>query len=305
MNRLTFLFLIGLTITIAAQGQMQIVIPKADSLRNEGDLKGALVEFKKMYLANPRNKTTIYNYACALSLDGQNDSSFKYLNLRILRDTSSSALTDPDFLPLRQDERWNEFENKLISMLQIQCKNCFKDLDYCKALWKMKALDQAYYSEINIAEKKIGKSTTVVSALWELKNRINNQNQKELETLIEKKGWPKISQVGNNAANAAFLVIQHSDNDKQKKYLPTIKKLCEEKEASWQNYALMYDRIQIGDHKPQKYGSQVNFNQATNKWELSPLEDETKVDEWRKEVGLEPLADYVANWGIKFAPQKK
>ena len=36
--------------------------------------------------------------------------------------------------------------------------------------------------------------------------------------------------------------------------------------------------------------------------ELYPLEDESKVDEWRKEIGLEPLKDYLARTGIKYVP---
>lgn len=39
--------------------------------------------------------------------------------------------------------------------------------------------------------------------------------------------------------------------------------------------------------------------------ELYPLEDETKVDEWRKELGLEPLAEYLARLNIKFQPKQK
>jgi hypothetical protein len=35
------------------------------------------------------------------------------------------------------------------------------------------------------------------------------------------------------------------------------------------------------------------------------LLDETKVDEWRKEIGMQPLAEYVSRWEIKFEPKKK
>ena len=123
--------------------------------------------------------------------------------------------------------------------------------------------------------------------------------------LVEEKGWPKNTEVGGKAASAAFLIIQHSDAQKQKKYLPMIEQLCKEKEASWQSYALMYDRIQTSDNLPQKYGSQVKYNTTTKKYELLPLLDETKVDEWRKEIGMQPLATYLANWDIKYEVKKK
>jgi hypothetical protein len=48
-------------------------------------------------------------------------------------------------------------------------------------------------------------------------------------------------------------------------------------------------------------------NRATGESLLYPLEDETKVDEWRKETGLEPLKDYLKRTNIKYVPstQKK
>lgn len=67
----------------------------------------------------------------------------------------------------------------------------------------------------------------------------------------------------------------------------------------------MYDRIQTNENKPQKYGSQIKYNEATKSYELFPLLDETKVDEWRKEIGMRPLSEYVARWNIKFEPKKK
>jgi hypothetical protein len=282
-----------------------VISSTADSLRDEGDLEGAIVEFGKIYANNPTDQNNIYNFACALSVMGKSDSAFKYLHKSIEMDTSTSALTDPDFIPLRKDKRWGEFENKLIAALNIKFNNPYKDIEYAKTLWRMQALDQAYYGDIEIAEKKIGMKSSVVKALWELKHLYNEKNQQELEKLIDTKGWPKISNVGNKAAGAAFLIIQHSDYEKQKKYLPTIEKLCTEKEASWQSYALMYDRIQTNENKPQKYGSQIKYNEATKSYELFPLLDETKVDEWRKEIGMRPLSEYVARWNIKFEPKKK
>ena len=277
----------------------------ADSLREEGDLNGAIQEYKKMYVSDPKDQNNIYNYSCALSAIRQKDSSLKYLYLATKMDTSVIALIDPDFIPLKEDKAWDVFENKLISMLTIKNKKPFKDIAYAKTLWRMSALDQAYYSDIEIVEKKIGANSSVAKDLWDLKRMINDKNQSELAILIEQKGWPKISNVGNRAATTAFIIIQHSDLEKQKKYLPTIEKLCREKEADWSEYALMYDRIQVSENKPQKYGSQVKYNEQTKSYELYPLEDETKVDQWRKEIGMIALADYVATWNIQFKPKNK
>ena len=304
MKKIIFILSLLSFAFIKVNAQFEIRLSTADSLRQNGDMIGALQEFKKIYAKNPTDQNNIYNYACALSITRQADSAFKYLNIAVNMDTSTAALTDPDFLYIMENHKWDAFENRLIPMIEKKFKNPYKDIEYAKKLWKMQALDQAYMSDLDIVEKKIGKNSSVTIALWDLKDNINKQNQIELETLIATKGWPKKSEVGGTASGAAFLIIQHSDNEKQKKYLPVIKKLCEEKEAAWQSYALMYDRIQISDNKPQKYGSQVKYNDQTKKYELYPLEDEEKIDEWRKEVGLGPLSEYASHWGIVFTPKK-
>ena len=275
----------------------------ADSLRDEGDIPGALAEYKKIYFQNPGDQHNIYNYACALSINKKIDSSFKYLNIAVKMDTSVASLIDPDFLTIREDGQWQDFENNLISMLNIKYKRPFNDIEYAKVLWKLRAWDQAVFAEITIAGRKTGMKSSVVEVLWKFKFMIQENNQKELEELITLKGWPKIKDVGSEAAMGAYLVAIHSNDGSQKKYLPFIRQRCEENELSWQRYANIYDRCLYNENKPQKYGTHTRFNELTNSQELYPLEDETKVDEWRKELGLEPLAEYLTKFNIKFQPK--
>ena len=276
---------------------------------NEGNIPEAIVQYRRLYSLNPKDKNVVYNYACALSIDNsvikQFDSCFKYLNIAIELDTSVIALTDPDLIPAREDKKWDVFENRLISMVNIKYNNPYKDIEYAKALLKLGAYDQAYFNEIGIVFRKFGMRSSVASALWRLKFMIQEKNQKELEQLVAAKGWPKIEDVGSEAAMAAYLVAMHSNDGSQKKYLPVIKQRCEENELPWQRYANIYDRCLFNENKPQKYGTHTRYNDLTKSEELYPLEDETRVDEWRKELGLEPLAEYLARFNIKFQPKQK
>ena len=61
--------------------------------------------------------------------------------------------------------------------------------------------------------------------------------------------------VGPEAAFAAFLVIMHSEDGAQKKYLATIKTICEAGELPWERYAGIYDRSLFNDGKPQRFGT--------------------------------------------------
>lgn len=302
------LFLLVLTIMVVETTYSQpqpLARSIADSLREEGDIKGAIDEYNKAYLKNPGNKVILYNYACALSIGMQIDSCLKYLNKVIEKNASIAPLVDPDFLNAREDKRWIDFENKLVSLLNGKANVPIVDVEYAKKLWCLMALDQAYMYEIGIAVRKLGFTSPVVIALQKLKDVTNQRNQQYLEELIAKKGWPKISEVGQEAAGTAFYIVQHSNADLQQKYIPILKKLCEEKEASCIHFAMLYDRMKMNQNLPQRYGTQMNLdNRITGAVELYPLEDAAKVDEWRKELGLEPLKEFLAKMNINYDAKK-
>lgn len=276
----------------------------ADSLRLSGNLKGAAAEYKKKWNTERNNYLQLACYVSVEAIQGNKDSCFKYLPVLLSMDTSLDLLTDPDLINIKDDKRWNLFEDKVANAVVLKYKKPYKDLEYAKILWRMYALDQAYYTDMEMEEKINGPASPLISELWKKKKSINEQNQTQLLKLIKEKGWPKLSDVNGRAASSAFLIIQHSDIEKQKQFLPTIEELCKVNEANWESYALMYDRIQMEEGKPQKYGSQVTRKKGSDKWELHPLLDETKVDEWRKECGMGPLADYLSNFEINFVPKK-
>ncbi|MBE9489941.1 MAG: hypothetical protein IMY67_06580, partial [Bacteroidetes bacterium] len=62
------------------------------------------------------------------------------------------------------------------------------------------------------------------------------------------------------------------------------------------------DRILVNENKPQIYGMQFRYN-TERKLEPFPIIDPEYVDQRRKEIGLEPLKDYLKrkinyNWTI-------
>jgi hypothetical protein len=278
-------------------------VSKADSLFNEGNIKEAVSEYKKMYRLKPGDKKLVYNYACALSREGQIDSAFKYLNISVSIEPDTRALTDPDLLVLREDKRWAGFENSLIALLNTKSGNPIKDVEYAKDLWWLLCMDQYCFYETTIAVKKLGPDSPVVSALRRLQKMQNQKNLEELEVLLQEKGWPKRSEVGPEAAGAAFFVIQHSNAEAQQKYISMFEKRCRENEANCNQYALMFDRMRMNQKLPQRFGTHQYLDPSEGRTdELYPLEDESRVDEWRKELGMEPLRDYLIRSNINYKP---
>ena len=146
--------------------------------------------------------------------------------------------------------------------------------------------------------------SSVVEAIWKLKFLVQKRNQLELEALVAQKGWPRVGQVGREAAMAAYLVVMHSSDGLQRRYLDTIKTICEAGELPWVRYANMFDRSRFNDNLPQRYGTHTRYNEQTKSEELYPLEDESKVNEWRKEVGLPSLQEALKPLNLTFEPKK-
>lgn len=312
------LLLLFPTVVKAQEGGFEMILTPGDSAKQAGNMVAA-VDFYKEGIYSGKGaaaakgsidrvvyQADLYNLSATFSRLGQQDSAVIYLTRFVIEsnDSVGEALSDPEFYKIRTAAGWAKLENLMLKNYIAKNKLVIKDLAYAKKLWELRAIDQAYYQDITIAEMKTGKSSPVTLGLWDLKRKLGDENLRTLEALITKKGWPKISEVSKGPASTAFLVIQHATLKKQQQYLPVIKKLCEAGEARWQDYALMYDRIQTDIDKPQRYGSQVRYNNETGQHELFPLENAEKVDEWRKEVGLNPLSEYLANWKIAWPPTK-
>ena len=121
---------------------------------------------------------------------------------------------------------------------------------------------------------------------------IDAANTARLQEIVEEHGWPGSELVGLDGARGAFLIVQHATHDVQKALFPLVETGYREGVVSGPSYALLLDRILVGDGRPQVYGSQAAF--LDGELVLEPIEDEANVDVRRAEVGLPPLAEYVA-----------
>jgi hypothetical protein len=121
---------------------------------------------------------------------------------------------------------------------------------------------------------------------------IDRKNTARMKEIINQRGWPGKSLVGEDGAHAAWLLIQHADKDRdfQKHCLKLLKQAVKAGEASGTDLAYLTDRVLVAEKKNQLYGTQ--FRQVDGKMEPYPFEDETNVDRRRKEVGLPSLAEY-------------
>ncbi len=307
MRFLPVIFILLVSLSSGAQPIVSFGSSPADSLRNSGDLKGAIDAYRQELTRSPGNLIAAYNLACAFSVDGQRDSAFRYLWPYLKADTDAvtlDMLTDLDLWSLHSDMRWRQLEQERLYRYQLKNGYPIKDEAFALLLQELKNNDQYYRQQLAVAERLHGPQSKEVRHLWTMQSDADKRNQAVLFKEIARKGWPKISEVGKEGAATAFLIVQHSNLATMRKYLPLIKNLCGRGEARWQDYALMYDRVETMEGRPQLYGSQVQRRKGQKEWTLYPIANEEDLEERRRKMGLKPMGEYAATWGIKYVPKR-
>ena len=102
--------------------------------------------------------------------------------------------------------------------------------------------------------------------------------------ILSEGGFPRRSQVGEFATLAVCMVFQHNSLEQQKEFLPQLEEAVSNGDVEPAYLALLKDRIDVREGRPQKYGTQIAPD-----GKLCPLQDASRVNEWRQEVGLPPL----------------
>src|ERR1051325_6464037 len=136
---------------------------------------------------------------------------------------------------------------------------------------------------------------------------IDTANTKRMQAIVNLYGWPGPELVGQDGSEAAFMLVQHADLAFQQKMLPLVEKAYRSGGLTGQDYALLMDRVRVGEGKPQVYGTQAKRFEEWNGQEptLQPIEDEANVDKRRAEVGLPPLAEYREMLKRMYFPQSQ
>lgn len=118
-------------------------------------------------------------------------------------------------------------------------------------------------------------------------------NTAELQRLIARYGWPRRDTVGAESDDAAWLLVQHADLDRpfQKRMLALLDRLRHDGGTAEKHYAYLYDRVAVGEGRPQRYGTQGGCRDGA--WRPDPIEDEEGVHARRREAGIMTLAENI------------
>ena len=124
----------------------------------------------------------------------------------------------------------------------------------------------------------------------------DRERTERLQEIVDEHGWPTLSMVGKEGATAAWVIAQHADFDVelQEEILGLMHDAGDDVDAS--EVAYLEDRVAVNQGEPQRYGTQVRCVPGGGVEPATPLVDEAAVDDLRAEAGMDPLADYFAEF---------
>ena len=198
----------------------------------------------------------------------------------------------------------SEFEKTINERWEKSAKDSGIDLELMAEFNEIQRTDQEQRGYMREVQDKYGWDSPQMDSLWNIQTATDETNLARIEEVIEEYGYPGKSLVGANNMGTAFLVIQHSNQETQEKYLPLLKQAADDGEERWSSVALLIDRILLGQGNNQVYGSQINTDQETGEYFFGPIENPFQIDSIRNTVGLGPLQDYADHWDFKWDPSK-
>ena len=279
------------------------LVKNAYSLYNSKDYKNSAETYTKAFKSNGWKglSNDRYNAACSWALASVPDSAFFQLNriATLMNYTNLGHIsTDSDLFSLHDDNRWKPLLEKIK-----------QNKDKVEAKWNKPLVarldsiytdDQKYRQQLKEIEKKFGWDSKEMQSHWKIITEKDSLNLIKVKAILDKYGWLGPDEISDQGNSTLFLVIQHSDQLTQEKYLPLMREAVKNGKAKGSSLALLEDRVALGQGKRQIYGSQIGRNQETKNYFVLPLDDPENVDKRRAEVGLGLLAEYVKRWNIKW-----
>ncbi len=120
--------------------------------------------------------------------------------------------------------------------------------------------------------------------------------------MIDANGFPDHDMVGEEATHKFWMMVQHMDGypNFQMQVLRRMSGPVDQNKASSKDFAYLTDRVLINQQRPQHFGTQVYYDNVAKTYKPHPVDDITRTNERRAEIGLAPLDDFLANTNEKY-----
>ncbi len=132
---------------------------------------------------------------------------------------------------------------------------------------------------------------------------VDPKNTARMKEIVAEIGWPTVSKVGSDASVGAWLLVQHADREVEfQEHCLNLMKQEKEGEVVLRDVAHLEDRVRLNKGLPQLYGTQ--FRWTKNNEPIQDIEDRENVDERRKAMGLNTLAERIEEMYVKYKMER-
>ncbi len=125
---------------------------------------------------------------------------------------------------------------------------------------------------------------------------VHRRNGDRLSEILDQLGgWPGWQLVGEEGSEAAFLIAQHdiANPPLLRRSLVLYSAAVDIGDADPAKLAPLEDRIRYFEGRLQRYGTHWGWDEAGEFAPWPPVEEADRVDEYRRELGLPPLAEAI------------
>lgn len=131
---------------------------------------------------------------------------------------------------------------------------------------------------------------------------VDSLNFIHIQSLFNKHGYLGFDKIGERSSRSFWLLVQHADKhrDFQDSVLTAMKIEADRGNAFMSNYAYLLDRVKVNKGEPQVYGTQMMFNSAKTTYEPRTVIEPEKLNERRKEVGLDTIEKYIKSMNKRY-----
>jgi len=128
--------------------------------------------------------------------------------------------------------------------------------------------------------------------------KVQKGNGLKLQAIIKVKGFPVLSNAGEEGVQLSWLIIQHAIPlpDFMRECLIEMRLAAAQDDYPKDLLAYTEDRVRFFEGRPQLFGT--NFDWEDGELKPTPIEDPKFLDERRKAFGLPPLAETLTKFAI-------
>lgn len=164
--------------------------------------------------------------------------------------------------------------------------------------------DQRYRALIGNYVAEYGAEGKETDSIIALQNHLDSINLVVVLNILDQHGWPRSDMASAKGRNALWAVMCHADTNIQETVMPVMELAVKKGFLDGASLAYIKDKLSFEKNGVQLYGTQFQWNEKLNSYELLRLYSISTIDQERARLGLEPLREYLKENKITIYPNQ-